>query len=227
MKAMPLKNRHLFTADGPIIFSIGKMDPWGQGDGSSPGFPIRAMQSYLDTLAEAGIDTLLMCTNYNVAYYPSKVWPSITDGYTRGDRDFFTSDEMDGVTNEDKSKIIDEFVDMYDTAYDLREAGIDWLAEVASCCRRSGIAPWLNIRMNDIHGATDPRDWPNSPFEGRPDRRQKNTFVFPHQNALGIRVGLDYGLPEVRDHMLALIRELISDYDYEGIEFDWMREGVS
>jgi hypothetical protein len=39
-------------------------------------------------------------------------------------------------------------------------------------------------------------------------------------------VGLNYGLPEVRSHMLTLIRELIDDYDFEGMELDWLREPI-
>ena len=206
MKTTPLKNRHLFHIDCNFIFGIPKID----------NSPIKAMHSFLDNLVDAGIDTLLTCPNSNVAWYPSKVWPTAIDGYTKGDRDF-----------RDRSDLCDDFEDatgILDTVYDLKEAGIDWLAEVAGACRQRGIAPWLSVRMNDIHAAADPDDWPGSPFEGNPDKKVKNTFIFPHQNDLGINMGLDYGLPEVRDHMLTLIREVINDYDFEGIELDWMRD---
>lgn len=210
----PLKNRHLFHADLADFFKLlitipKKRHPDG-------GYSPKAMHNFLDKLADVGIDTLLVGPNTNVAWHPSKVWPTGIDGYTRkeGNRK-----EIDGPVKQD-------ITNRTDNAYELRESGIDWLAEVCSGCRQRGIAPWLSIRMNDTHGAADPDDWPNSPFHGRPDKKQKNTFIFPHQNALGIKVGLDYGLPEVRNHMLTLIRELINDYDFEGMEFDWTRDPI-
>ena len=222
----PLKNRHLFHADFADFFNlfinIPKKKKWISDGGYSP----KATHQYLDKLVDVGIDTLLVGPNTNVAWHPSKAWPTAIDGYTRGDRDFFVSDDLSDVLKAKKSKFIDASVRRYNNAYDLRESGIDWLAEVCSGCQQRGIAPWLSLRMNDTHGAADPDDWPNSPFHGRPDKKQKNTFIFPHQNALGIKVGLDYGLPEVRNHMLTLIRELINDYDFEGMEFDWTRDPI-
>ena len=36
---------------------------------------------------------------------------------------------------------------------------------------------------------------------------------------------LDYGIPEVREHAMAFVRELLERYDPDGIELDWMRFG--
>ena len=219
-----LKNRHLFHADFADFFNLFLTIPKKSHPGG--GYSPKAMNHYLDKLVEVGIDTLLVCPNTNAAWYPSKVWPTAIDGYMRGDREFFASDALSDVLRANKSKFIDAAVRRHNNAYDLREAGIDWLAEVCSGCRQRGIAPWLSLRMNDTHGAADTDDWPNSPFHGRPEKKQKNTFVFPHQNALGVKVGLDYGLPEVRNHMLTLITELVNDYDFEGMEFDWTRDPI-
>ena len=35
--------------------------------------------------------------------------------------------------------------------------------------------------------------------------------------------GFNFNIPEVRDHYLALVRELLERYDADGIELDWMR----
>lgn len=36
---------------------------------------------------------------------------------------------------------------------------------------------------------------------------------------------LDYGIPEVREHAMAFVRELLERYDPDGLELDWMRFG--
>jgi len=216
-----IKNRHLFNGDSCFLFAYSKI--W-QPEGGK--FSVKTIHRFLDKLADAGIDTLLMNPNTDVAWYPSKVWPTSIDGYSRGDRDFFRSDGLADALGVDSNSLIDDAILMYDGAYDLRESGIDWLAEVCSGCRQRGIAPWLSVRMNDTHRAANPDDWSNSPFQGRADAKQKNTFIFPHQNALGLPVGLNYGLPDVRSHMLTLIRELIEDYDFEGMELDWLRDPI-
>ena len=40
------------------------------------------------------------------------------------------------------------------------------------------------------------------------------------------REGLNYEKKEVRDHMFSLIQEVIEDYDFEGIELDWLRDPI-
>ena len=40
----------------------------------------------------------------------------------------------------------------------------------------------------------------------------------------GYRTGLNYEKVEVRDLMMAQIKEVVEDYDYEGLELDWWRQ---
>jgi hypothetical protein len=83
---------------------------------------------------------------------------------------------------------------------DLKEAGVDWLTEAIGRCRQRGISPWISIRMNDPH-------------LGHPYLRSSL-----YQDGL-----LNYERQEVRDYYFSLIREVVEEYDSEGLELDWLR----
>ena len=84
-------------------------------------------------------------------------------------------------------------------------------------CRHHGIAPWISIRMNDVH-YNDNLDHPfHSPFWRKPE-------LFRDGHPGYFARALDYAHAEVRDHYLALITETLERYDIAGLELDFMRE---
>ncbi len=105
----------------------------------------------------------------------------------------------------------------------MQEAGVDWLAECARACRGQGLAPWLSYRMNATHFSGAPA----SPVNARVFRDPRNRLSGRVPGATGRRdhawLGLNYARPAVRRHMFAMIREGVEDYDYEGLELDWLR----
>lgn len=87
-------------------------------------------------------------------------------------------------------------------------------------CREIGIRPWISVRMNDAHNNGD------APFSAR-------TSFFYEAKENGWLLGGDYGyygwnynygVSEVRDRMLAYIKEQLHRYDVDGIELDFLRE---
>ncbi len=101
----------------------------------------------------------------------------------------------------------------------LYQKGIDpyqvWIAR----CREKQISPWISMRMNDLHNTDDP----NSFTHGRFWREHPEYRRVPGSKRGYSDQALDYSIKEVRDHNMALIRELLDRYDPDGIELDFMR----
>jgi hypothetical protein len=114
---------------------------------------------------------------------------------------------------------------MMDRYLDLVEAGVDWLAESISASRQRSIVPWISVRTNDPHGYLE--KWVenpiNCPLFHDPANRLKGTPLRPGKHADVLWVGLNYERQEVRDYFMAMIRELVEDYDAEGLELDFLR----
>ena len=221
MKTDLSDHRNLFNGDCTFLF--------GKGYLLGPGrYSAQVLHNFVDLIADSGVDTLLMNPNAQVPWYPSKVTPSILDGYRRGDREFFRGhypppNDTD-FTAEMLEQCLDEQVVFLNRYLDLVEDGVDWVAEIAKACRRRGLSPWVSIRMNDMHGANSwEGSYMNCALQKDPRYRLSGREVNPKD---GIKPGLQslsYEHQEVRDYMLLIIRELVEDYDYEGIELDWLR----
>ncbi len=187
-------------------------------------FSAKAIHRYIDLLADNGIDTFIINANASRPWYPSKTLPSILDGYVRGDRDYFCGHAVcQGFKKPQEAEaFVDRFMPFMNLYQDLLDAGVDWLAETAKGCRRRNISPWVSIRMNDMHGAPNfDGSFFNLPLLKQKEMRLKNSsygfYYSPN------RQGLNYEKQEVRDVMLAQIREVVEDYDFEGLELDWWR----
>lgn len=188
-------------------------------------FKAKAIHRFVDVLADNGIDTFVINANASRAWYPSKTIPGILDGYKRGDRDFFRGHAIcQGITEpEAVEEFLDSFTMLMNRYQDLLDAGVDWLAETSKACRRRHISPWVSIRMNDMHGHMNfEGSFFNVPLLKQTEMRLKNSS-YGDQNYL-YRQGLNYEKKEVRDFMFAQIREVVEDYDFEGLELDWWRQ---
>ncbi len=189
-------------------------------------FQAKAIHRYVALLAESGVDTFVINANASRAWYPSRKIPSILDGYRRGDREFFRGHASSaGVTKpEDVEDFLDRFEAFFGLYQDLIDAGVDWLAETAKACRASGVAPWVSIRMNDFHGWANPAgSFFNHPLLARPELRLKRSAYSPTMRNPLYREGLNFEQAEVREALFVQIREVVEDYDFEGLELDWLR----
>lgn len=233
---LSLHHRNLFNGDTcvffynpekwqPEDFSLQEVD--GQPTAVGGPFKATAIHRYVDHLADNGIDTFLINANACRAWYPSKAVPTILDGYVRGDREYFRGHAVcQGVTDRaGEEKFIDRIMAFMNRYQDLLDAGVDWLAETAAACRRRSVSPWVSIRMNDFHGHKNlTGSFFNVPLLGRPEMRLQHSGYSPTMYEPGYRGALNYERPEVRDLMFAQIREVVEDYDFEGLELDWWRQ---
>ena len=101
---------------------------------------------------------------------------------------------------------------------ELHGDGTDVLEVVAAQARRHEVEFIAGVRMNDTHGL-----YPN------PADPQMARFLLEHPEWVIRRDdgvperALDYSVPQVREHRLAILRELAENYDIDGIELDFTR----
>jgi hypothetical protein len=176
------KHRNLYNGDFGVFFWNSEM--W-QPEGGP--YSARAIHRFVDLLADSGVDTFLVNPNSQVAWYPSRAIPTVLDNYIRDDPSVRSGDNWWSP-------------DLLNPILDLKEAGVDWLAEAIEHCHERGISPWISIRMNDPH------------------------LDHPHLRSPLYQDGLlNYERQEVRDYYFSLIREVVEDYDSAGLELDWLR----
>lgn len=100
----------------------------------------------------------------------------------------------------------------------LHAQGTDVLHVVAERARRHKVEFVASVRMNDTHGL-----FPDT------GQAQISQFLLDHPQWTIRRDdgvperALDYSVPQVREHRLAILRELAQNYDIDGLELDFTR----
>ena len=98
--------------------------------------------------------------------------------------------------------------------------GGDPFEDFVDQCRSVGQTPFISMRLNDthhLHHAETPRNT-------RGIHSISQFYVEHPEWRLGtVGTGLDWSIPEVRQHMFAFIQEICEHYDLEGFELDFMR----
>ena len=164
------------------------------------------------------VTQLLFCANVQRALFASRAWEPIYTGY-----------DPEAGPDQPVLRFLDNPLDRELTLgsqgrywlhnlYLLEQRGVDHLARWLARCRQRGLEGWLSMRMNDGHfyHVLD-AFWHPSFWRERPD-----LWVVPNDQTAGGRA-FDYTHSEVREHHLALVRELLERYDLDGLELDWIR----
>lgn len=165
-----------------------------------------------------GVTQLLFCANVQRALFDSRVWEPVYHGY-----------DPEAGPDQPALRFLEDPADRELTLgsqgrywihnlWLLKERGVDHLTRWLTRCRQRGIEGWLSVRMNDGHFLHLPDAfWHPTVWRERPD-----LWIVPHDQTGGGRAW-DYTHREVREHHLALIRELLERYDPCGLELDWIR----
>lgn len=153
----------------------------------------------VDEVYEGGADLMLINPNGQRVSYPSRVWQT----------------NWDGISDKDARHDIKQ-VKL------LADQGCDYLARALARCRQVGIEPGVSVRMNDSHGSykLGRHPWVSDFYWDHPEWHL--TKRFRGKNHLFMHT-LDYRQSEVREHYLALICELITDYSFNVLELDFLR----
>ena len=143
------------------------------------------------------VDTILVCINAQVTYFPSKV------GTMRGTLSNPDERAKWPASEQQRFKNLQAFFDTGEDPYAIM------LAEA----KRRGLEALLTFRMNDDHG----NDFLRTQFKvDHPDWRL-GTVQYQGRDAM------DFGRDEVRDYTFRLIEEAVRRYDCDGIELDFNR----
>lgn len=173
------------------------------GTRTSDQMTLDGLQAFVDQYANTNVSHLFLCPNAMKASYRSKVWDAIWD--------------LKGTQKPPTEEFAIKWVE---NARLLDERGLDPYAVWIARCREKGISPWISMRMNDVHNADDVNNYIHNSFWC------EHPEYWRVPGAQGwVERAFDYGIPEVREHHMAFIRELLERYDPDGLELDWMRFG--
>lgn len=186
----------------------------------------RLVDLYTENTQVGGV---LFCVNYQKALYKSDVWEYLCDGY-----------DPNGPDNQTFLKNVDLSTgghgrSMFDNMLALDERKLDRYQIWIDRCRYRNTEGWLTIRMNDGHGLQELRKqmegignyhgcflvFPSTFWKDHPEYMRA-----PYREERSFEGTFDYAQPDVRKHYLKLIAEVLSRWDMDGIELDWLRWGV-
>ncbi|MEZ6048294.1 MAG: family 10 glycosylhydrolase [Planctomycetaceae bacterium] len=143
------------------------------------------------------VDTILVCINAQVMYYPTQV------GTMRGTLS----------TPEERAKWSEGEKQRFQNLKAFFDAGVDPYAVMLAEAKSRGLEALLTFRMNDDHG----NDFLTTQFlADHPDWRL-GTQQYQGKGAM------DFAQDEVRDYTFRLIEEAVRRYDCDGIELDFNR----
>ncbi|MEN9573097.1 MAG: hypothetical protein RL514_952 [Verrucomicrobiota bacterium] len=143
------------------------------------------------------VDTVLVCINAQVMYYPTQVGTMRGTLSTPEERAKWPASEQQRFTN------LKTFFD----------AGVDPYAIMLAEAKRRGREALLTFRMNDDHGD----DFLRTQFQVDHPEWRLGTQRYRGKGAL------DFGRDEVRDYIFRLLEEAVRRYDSDGLELDFNR----
>ncbi|MBQ4228065.1 MAG: hypothetical protein II697_07640 [Clostridia bacterium] len=111
---------------------------------------------------------------------------------------------------------------------EMLERGTDCLNYVSRFCRQQGIELFWGMRMNDTHDGTG-QYYSDLSF-------QQNRFKHEHPECLlgseghyprcGARTAVNYAVPLVRELAFGFVKEVLDNYDVDGVQLDFFRHPV-
>jgi hypothetical protein len=161
------------------------------------------IKSFIEKLKDTDVDAVMCCpTMWRANLFPSDVDPTWKK-YRPG---------------QPKSKFAS-----WDYIMRYLHAGGDPVRDTLEACRKCGKDFFISYRMNDHHYVTD-LDWPshNAIWREHPEYWLGDSDTSPYTKKDNVRL-FNYLLPPVRDYYFAILQELCTRYDVDGVELDFQR----
>ena len=161
------------------------------------------IQSFVEKLKDTDVDAVMCCpTAWRTNLFPSEVDPSWKKYQPGQPLSKFRS---------------------YDYIMRYLHAGGDPVRETLEACRKWKKAFFISYRMNDGHYMQDV-SWPthNAFWREHPQYWLGNADAAGSGGRDNTRV-FNYMHPEVREHYSAILKELCTNYDVDGVELDFQR----
>lgn len=174
------------------------------------------IEDYIDKFLQAKPDIILLNVCYRRSLTPSEVFDSYlynieTDenGYAKKDENGKTIKTFSPVTKQEVSKY---FSSLLLCGRSLLNSQIDIYKTAVQKIKNAGCKVFLSVRMNDGHYTENVGI--NSSFalkNGSEYTIEKNGYA------------LNFSLKAVQNYFCQYIEELVSNYEVDGIELDWLR----
>ena len=161
------------------------------------------IQTFVEKLKDTDVDAVMCCpTMWRTNLFPSDVDPTWKKYRPEQPLSKFRS---------------------YDYIMRYLHAGGDPVKDTLEACRKCGKDFFISYRMNDHHYVTD-LTWPshNAIWREHPEYWLGDSDTSPNAKADNVRV-FNYLLPPVRDYYFAILQELCTKYDVDGVELDFQR----
>ena len=176
-------------------------------DGWSPfykGAAVAAIRSAVERFEGTQVTTIMLSPSLGQSVnYPSQVselchWRPLSPA---------TRDELYHVMGDTAAAGVEQAAELY------RRNGFDGFGVLVDAVTTSGREAFVTLRMNDVHMVTLDRG--EGPYT--------DAFYRAHPEWRLPEGGLDYAIPEVRAHRLAMMEELLRRYSFAGLELDFLR----
>ena len=163
-------------------------------------------EKMVDTYRDTHVDALLWCLGNREVY-----------GY---------ESQVGEIPIENKEEIQDDrYVRRARSLKNLTTKSGGPLTAMSVLCKKAGLDLFPSLRMNSHYAAN-----PDAPASGIFRRNNPNVLIGQPGEELpegslewGVRTGVDYAYPAVRNHMASIICELMERFEIDGIELDYMR----
>jgi hypothetical protein len=103
-----------------------------------------------------------------------------------------------------------------------RDRGLDWVGELVTGCHQRGLDAFWNARISEVDM---PQPWTDRC--GHTDERRRNPLKAAHPDWVlpcWWWLGLwNLASPALREHKVRVLRELVTLYDFDGIQLDFAR----
>ncbi len=165
------------------------------------------VEGYIRELADTAVDAIMCCpTAWRLPLYPSRLephWTVVAPGQTE------PLPEADWKYYEK----------VYWRARRMMLSGLDPVAISVRTAHETGKAIFCSYRMNDHHMTI----FPDCPTHDRFWREHPEYRIGPLPARTNPAGHLNYLLPQVRARVAQVLGELIENYDFDGLELDFMR----
>ena len=187
--------------------TAGVVSPWHE-DGRP--FSEDLLVESIEEVADKGVDAYMLSPGMGwVPWWQSKVEPGFYEWWKER-----TGLEVEGWGGRGYDKYV--------------SGGGDMVQVLADTCRGLGMAPFVSLRLNDVHHQENyARKKQESLVSCRFYTEHPEWHIdrdHPRMEGYYKKRGMDWAVSQVREYKLALVRELADNYDLAGLELDFLRD---
>ncbi|MDQ3815535.1 MAG: hypothetical protein M3347_16585, partial [Armatimonadota bacterium] len=205
--AQPARRKPLFRVlySNDLTNTTSCISPWHK---AREPFRPEMLEASVDEVAGTGVDAHLLQPGLGwVPLWPSKVYP-VEEHYRWFKETYGMGPDTFG-------------------RYVL--AGGDVVKVFIERCRLRGQSPFISLRLNDVHQKEFVDAKPGDKISGSAAMsltrfyREHPEYRIGQDSKRAAELGHNWAIPEVRAHKFAFLQELCENYDFDGLELDFLR----